>query len=292
MEGKFHNEESKIKMSSDPNEFEYIYDENSNDSEPDLENENEVESKEIFGMSIPEIAIFGGLLIAILIFGGFVALRLVNNARITNEILPTVEPPTPTPSVTPFVKSTPIPGWNRFAFAEEKAEIWLPASFQGGDPVAYPEIIDLTIDVFIPDELHAEYAKKFIADSDITFFAFDGEPSVIWRSMDVTSESRAATKEFDMEEYLNLKIEDFSDRDIRVTNQYLNDLDYYSDVGILIFEEYIEIVEGEIYLFKFYLFFIRIDDEIWNLTYQILREDAAGFQDTIYNSARSFYLQP
>ncbi len=280
-------------MSFDPNEFDYI----TQDEDPEyVETEQEIEGepapREILGMSMVEIGILGSMLFAILILGGFIILRSINNARSENAALPTVEPPTLTPSVTPFVKSTPIPGWNRFEFGNAQAEISLPASFQGGDPVAYPEIIDLTIDVYAPNETRAAYAKELIKDAGINFFAFDSDPSIIWRSMGVTSEKFPSTPEFEMEEFLNLKIEGFGDRAIRVTNQYLTDLDYYSDVGVLIFEEHNEISEGEIYLFKFYLFYIPVEGEIWNLAYQILRDDAAGFQDTIFNSARSFYVQP
>lgn len=279
-------------MSSDPNEFEFMNDENPYDLEPEQEIEDEVESKEIFGMSITEIAILGGLLIAILIFAGFIALKIINNNRAESVVLPTAEPPTLTPSATPFVKSTPIPEWNRFEFGDEKAEIWLPASYQGGDPLAYPDIVDMTIDVFIKDERYIDYAKGLVSDPAIIFFAFDSDPSAIWRSLQITKESLATTSAFDMEEYINRIIEDFSERDIRVTKQYLTDLDYYSDVGVLIFEEHNEIAEGEIYLLKFYIFAIQIDNQVWNLIYQIPRDDAASYQDTIYNSARSFYLQP
>lgn len=279
-------------MSSDPNEFEYMYDENPYDSEPEQENEEEGESKEILGMSITEIAILGGLLIVILIIAGFIALKIINNNHAESVVLPTAEPPTLTPSATPFVKSTPIPEWNRFEFDDEKAEIWLPSSYQGGDPLAYADIVDMTIEVFIKDERYIDYAKGLISDPEITFFAFDSDPSVIWHSIQAYKESLATTSEFNMEEYINLKMEGFSDRAIRVTNQYLTDLDYYSDVGVLIFEEHNEIAEGEIYLLKFYIFAIRIEDQVWNLVYQIPRDDAASYQDTIFNSARSFYLQP
>ena len=278
-------------MSSDPNDFDFgFYDEEPDYDDPDLE-EEEGPSPEIFGMSMVEIGILAVLLIAILIFTGFIILNSINKSRAENTPQVTQATPTLTPSVTPFVKSTPIPDWNQFEFSDTRAEIWLPNNCQGGDPIAYPEILDMTIDVFMPNESYATFAKEFVDDSPMVFFAFDPDPNSIWRSMYVRQDLLKTTA-FDMETHLNQIVGQTSGRNIRVTNQYLNDLDYYRDVGVLIFEEHKELVEGEIYLFKIYVFAIPIEDEIWHLEYQVLRDDAAKYQETIFNSARSFYVQP
>ena len=265
--------------------------------------EDEVPQKrEIFGMSLIEIAILGFLFLVILIFGGFVGLKILANFGNTNSdavavavVQPThtlIPSSTPPPTQGAISTSTPIPGWNQFNFADEMAKISLPSSYQGGDPVAYPEIAIMTLETYSMDKAFIKYAQGIISNPETAFFAFDPKDTNITRFMYVHREEIPPNIDFTMDGYLNLGEDSLADSDIQVVDRYIRSLDYYPEAGVLIFEKQIPIENGVYFYLTFSSYSIRINNEVWNIIFQTGRDDFKEYGPIIDNSVRSFYVQP
>jgi hypothetical protein len=264
--------------------------------------EEPAKGNDILGMSLLEIAILGVLVIAICALGGFVGLNFLNSSTApeavavvqpTATLVPTLAPtPTATPTASPVVKSTPIPGWSPFEFSEGKAEIWLPSSYQGGDTVAYPEIVAMTIDTFLSDEVFIADAKEMIADPNMVFFAFDTQPIEIIRFMSIYYEKIPTDVEVTMDAYLDMTLAQMQSEGLQVTDRYLTSLDYYDEVGVAIIENAVPLGEGISMNVKFSLHALRVGDGIWSIFFRTGKDEFDSYFSTIESSVRSFYIQP
>jgi hypothetical protein len=254
--------------------------------------------KTILGMSPIEIAAIGILVLAICVLGGFVGLNYLNTraaSMVTVQPTATLAPSaTPAPTLIQFAKSTPIPGWSQFMFADDKAEIWLPTSFQGGDTVAYPGIVAMTIDTFITDEFFAQDAKNMITDPNVALFGFDTQPADVIPFMFVVREPLAPYVEFRMNAYLDAKLEQMGvEKDgPQVIERYITSLDYYDDVGVLIIQNLIPIDETVSVYIKLSIHVIKVDDEVWAIMFHTGGDVFDAYFPTIENSVQSFYLEP
>ena len=251
----------------------------------------------ILGMSPIEIAVVGVLVIAICVLGGFVGMNFLNTSADAVAIQPTatlLPSATPPPTSTPFVKVTPLPGWSQFKFAEDKAEIWLPSSYQGGDTVAYPEIVAMTIDTFISDEFFAQDAKNMIADPNIALFGFDTQPAEVIPFMFVVREPLPPYVEFRMKSYLDTLLDQMGiDKDGgQVTERSITSLDYYDDVGVLVIQNLVPLDEAVSMYVKLSIHAIKVDDDVWGIMFRTSGEEFDAYFPTIENSVRSFYIEP
>ena len=101
------------------------------------------------GLSPVEIGILVVLVLVICVLAGLVGKSFYDNSMAANSRAtaeaqipqPTLTlAPTATPEVTvlPWPTTEPIPEWNKFEFAAEKASLWLPNSYQGGGHNSIP----------------------------------------------------------------------------------------------------------------------------------------------------------
>jgi uncharacterized membrane protein YhaH (DUF805 family) len=255
---------------------------------------------EIFGMSPIEIIILAILSIVICVFGSFVGLRFLYNSdskTVSMIQLPTATfapTTTPTPTTTPIVRSTPIPGWSQFTFDDGKGEIWLPSSYQGGDTVAYPEIVEMTIETFITDEVVVEAFKETITDPLMSFFAFDTQPAAFPRSMYIRSENIPADTIFDMENYLDMTSKHLEEkgRGVQIIEHRLISLDYYDDAGLILAQDTVPKEDGDSKFVFTVAYAIRTDDLVWVIVFVVDGIDLKVLLPIIEDSARSFYWRP
>jgi hypothetical protein len=167
--------------------------------EPLEPQEPEKPQRSFFGMSPIEIGILVVLLVVIFGLVGFVVKSVYDNSKAAAETPP--PPPTATlvPTVPANATSTPWPtaaainDWNKFEFAGGRGSLWLPNGFQGGDPIAYPDIVMMTVETYSDDEVFIQSVDDLLSENpEINFFAFD--PAVIeWPRVAAVSKERFRT---------------------------------------------------------------------------------------------------
>jgi hypothetical protein len=170
----------------------------------------------------------------------------------------------------------------------------LPSSYQGGDTVAYPEVVAMTINTFISDEFFAQDAKNMIADPNIALFGFDTQPAEVIPFMFVVRETLPPYVEFRMKPYLDTMLDQMGiDEDgDQVTERYITSLDYYDDVGVLIIQNLVPIDETASMYVKLSIHTIKVGDEVWAIMFRTSGEEFDMYFPTIENSVRSFFVEP
>lgn len=256
--------------------------------------------KEYLGISPGEMGILVVLIIVICVIGGFLGKMILDNPSTTSLKPAVIHEPTYTiaPSITPSqippsrLTSTPMPGWNRFEFAEGKAEIWLPESYQGGDTVAYPDVVIMTLETYIDDDVFVESVKPIILESDTLFFAFDTEPADAIRFVYVIVEQLPPDLIISMNDYLNAVSDYINEDNTRIVGRETKSLDYYSDVGVLTTEVEIPAGEGVYFYVRLCSHVVRVDNTMWGLFFRTSRTEFDEYLSTIDRSVRTFYVNP
>ncbi len=259
------------------------------------------EKEEYFGMSPAEIGLLVVLLIVLCILGSFLGNMILGNSSsiVSSEPVAVHQPtytlaPSVTPSLTPppRVTPTPMPGWNRFEFADGKAEIWLPESFQGGDTIAYQDIVIITLETYIDDEAFIESAKPLITNPNVLFFAFDTESIGSIRFVYVIAEQLPPDLIITMDDYLNA-ISDFATADdVRIVGRDIISLDYYSEAGVLTTEHKVPAGTDAHFYMALSTHTIRVDNTMWGIFFRTGRDEFAEYSSTIDTSIRTFYVNP
>jgi len=261
--------------------------------------ETEESQRTFFGMWPVEIGILVVLLVVICGVAGFVGKSIYDNA------VASAETPTPLPTMTleptipADVTSTPwptvasIPDWNNFEFAEGKASLWLPNSFQGGDPIAYPEIVRLTIETYSNDEIFIQSVDDLLSDNpEITFFVFD--PEVIeWPRVAAVSSEKLPSKWITNENaYLDDLAADMGEDGNRFVGKEYMVLDNF-EAWRLIAELQVPVGEDGYYTYsKMVSYLIPVDDLLWTVTYSTGRDDFPAYWPIIKDSINTFHVQP
>ena len=256
--------------------------------------------KEYFGMSPVEIGILVILLIVICIIGGFVVMVILGSSPAVSSEPAAVHQPTYTlapsipPSITPppRITPTPMPGWARFEFADGKAEIWLPESYQGGDTVASQDIVILTLETYIGDDYFIESVKPLITSPEVLFFAFDTESDGAIRFVYVVAEQLSPDIIITMDDYLNVLSDYATAEGTRIVGRDIISLDHYSDVGVLTVENEVPDRTGVYYYITLSTHAIRIDNTIWAISFRTGRNEFLEYSSTIDTSLRTFYVNP
>jgi hypothetical protein len=272
--------------------------------EPDyleeLEPLDEDESqKSFFGMSPVEISILAVLLVVICGAAIFVAKSVYDNA-VAAAVTPTPSPTVFfTPTVPPDSTSTPwptvaaIPDWNKFEFSEGKTSLWLPNNFQGGDPIAYPEIVMLTVETYSNDEFFIQSVDDLLSKNpEITFFAFD--PQVIeWPRMAIVfKEGLRSDWLKNMEVYFENFEVDMQLEGNRVVGKEQVVLDNF-EAWRLIAELKVPIGDQGYYTYsKVVAYLIPVDDVLWTVVYSTGRDDFPTYWPIIKESINTFHAQP
>lgn len=252
----------------------------------------------ILGMAPVEFTILGILVIGICVLGGVVGMDFLNHrAAAMVTVQPTATPvptETPIPTNTPVVTSTPLPGWSQFKFANEKASIWLPSFYQGGDPVAYPEVVAMTIDTFLTDDFFVQDAKNMILDPDIAFFGFDTQPAEVIPFIYIVRETLPLYSEFRINGYLDTLLDqmDLDQNGTQLIERSITSLDHYDDVGVLTIQSLVPVNEAASIYVKTAIHIIKVDDDVWAIMFRIGGEEFDSYFPTIQNSVRSFYVEP
>lgn len=251
------------------------------------------------GMSPVEIGILVVLLLLICGLAGFVGKSLYDNSKAVAETPPPPPTSTFTPTIpadatsTPWPTVEPIPEWNKFEFAQSKASLWMPKTFQGGDPIEYPEIVRMTIETYSSDEVFIESVDQVLsANSDITFFAFDAEVKDWARLVAVSSEKIDPDLILNMDAYLaEYRLEIEADGDHVVGTETVV-LDYFKAGRVIVeFKVPVDDVGGYTYV-KAVIYLIPLDDTLWAVVYRTGRSDFPDYWPIIKESINTFHAQP
>ena len=117
----------------------------------------------------------------------------------TYTLLPTQ---TPAATATPLPTITAIPEWKSFTFAENRALVWLPASYSGGDTTTSSETIMANLRASTKDDAFIADIQGLIALPEIKFFAFDTDFSKGARFMYVGNEALEPDLLLTLDDYL------------------------------------------------------------------------------------------
>jgi hypothetical protein len=261
--------------------------------------EDEEPQRSFGGLSPVEIGILVVLLLVICGLAGFIGKSVYDNA------VAEIETPTPSPTVfvtptipadatsTPWATAASITDWNQFAFAGEKASLWLPNSFQGGDPIAYPEIFRMTIETYSDDEVFLQSVDDLLSDNpEITFFVFD--PEVIeWPRVAAVSSEKLPSKWVSNESaYLEDLAADMGEDGNRFIGKEYVVLDNF-EAWRFIAELQVPVGEDGYYTYsKMVSYLIPVDDLLWTVTYSTGRDDFPEYWPIIKDSINTFYVQP
>lgn len=252
--------------------------------------------RDFFGLSPVEIGILVVLIVIICVLAGFVAKSFYDNSRVAAET------PTPTATITPtvpaVVTSTPwptaaaIPDWNKFEFAGAQASLWLPNSFQGGDPLEYPEIVRMIVETYSNDEVFIQSVDEVLSENtDISLFAFDPE-FITYTRIVVTSQEIHPDLILNMDAYLDdfrLNVEAEGDR---VVGREIVPLDHFQ-AGRIIYEFKTPIGDAGQYTYdKTVIYLVPVDDTLWQIEYRTDRSDFPDFWPIIQESISTFHALP
>ena len=260
----------------------------------------------ILGMSPIELGIFAVLLIMIVVLGWSFLSRVLGGSASGNQVtgsaldlsLASTPTDTPVPSPTPIPTSTPMPGWSRFEFNAGQAEIWLPVSFQGGDTVAFEDIVLLTMDVYLEDADKGQLLPIVTSD-DVLFFAFDAESPDAIRFLYILAAQVPAEEAYPITAFLEEMSDAALSTGARILSRNRLDLDYYADTAYIVLEEALDNdaeVETGADISPLYVnlatYGILVDDTLWNLSFRTTRDDFSSFRSTMDNAAMTFYVHP
>ena len=276
---------------------EFLQEEDPQEDEPQ---EALAEEKSYFGFSRNELIVM--IVLAVIIVGlvlivGFSFLRGLKAARDADSQLPPTI--TPRPSATPVMTATPlpeagaIPGWNKFEFAESKASLWLPDTFQGGDPVAYAEIVMMTVETYSQDAAFVESVKNLLDENpDIRFFGFDVDAVTSARSAFAAPEQVHLGPALTLADYLDeYKTTALAEGD-RLVGEEVVAMDHF-EAGRLLIEFKVPLDEQDQYRFmKKVVYLVQVDDTIWNISYLTDRDDFPAYWPLIQESINTFRFYP
>jgi hypothetical protein len=261
--------------------------------------EEEKPQRSFGGLSPVEIGVLVVLLVVICGLAGFIGKSIYDNA------VASAETPTPSPTVvftatvppdatsTPWPTAASIPDWNKFEFAEGKASLWMPNGFQGGDPIAYPEIVMLTIETYSNDEVFIQSVDDLLSENpEITFFVFDPEVIEWPRVATVSSEKLPSKWLSNKDAYLEDLATDMDEDGNRFIGKEYVVLDNF-EAWRLIAELRVPIGDGGYYTYsKMVSYLIPVDDLLWTVTYSTGRDDFPKYWPIIKDSINTFYVQP
>ncbi len=270
--------------------------------EDEVDEENDFEEPEPSGgWQSREILILGGLILGIIVVGVIFAVLIFSNSDEPLPQIATLAPPTktveptatPRPTATPKPTLTPIAGWSRFAFDREEAEIWLPETYQGGDTVEYLDIVMLTLQTFVDDEIYNNWVENRINENDIVFFGFDtdNEEKVLTIDVFIFKEKIPADLVLTMDDYLNQMMDNLSESGNRVVDRQIVQLHNYEAGRIFVDVEF-EVGEDITVRGRQAIYSIWQDDVMWSVLFRTSKEDFKSYQTVIENSANSFFVQP
>jgi hypothetical protein len=212
-----------------------------------------------------------------------------------------VQPPapqtfTPAPSQTPLATTTtwptitPIPDWKEFRFASDKASIWLPTSYSGGDTVTSSETILQNIRGATDDEAFINDIQELIVLPEVKFFAFDSNLDNGSKFMYVGNEELDPDLVLTMDDYLNSMMDDFTGGSERIVERQIIQLDRYP-AGKLVIENKVPAGDVETFI-SMAIYTVRADNTMWFITFRSGREDFKDYQPVIETSVNSFWAQP
>lgn len=237
------------------------------------------------GMTGMQIGILAGLSACLCVVIGAGAMFIMGNTQPaspdTSSSLPetpTMIPedafgPTPTPTLPPtdLPVATPIPGWKKFEGGG--VEVWMPGTYEGGDPSQDRAGIVAKIKAMGADFNNiAQEVEQKLSESQYAIFAFDTNvgDALSLTTLQVASETLNSDLVIDMNGYLDAIVQHL-DADQRLVDRRIETLDYY-EAGRL-FIEY-KIGDEKISLYrKRAIYVVRVGATMWVLQYITERDD-------------------
>ncbi len=229
-------------------------------------------------------------LVACIIFGigGFLIYSLRSNTVAANQPASPVQventavfTATPEPTATPTFTPTPIPGWNRFEGGG--VELWLPASYEGGDSAENLEMIVAMIKSIGAG--HEQIAQALEQDPGaMPFFALDRDN--LGTTVNVTIREMPA--EMSLEAYMEGYVQALQEQvffEVRVTQQTIVTLDQYQ-AGQLLLE--IGAVEAPNFQLTYV---IKENGTVWTINYATLPEQIGQQLPIFQQSIQTFRVQ-
>jgi hypothetical protein len=253
-----------------------------------------------FGLSPVEIGILVVLILVICGLAVFIGKSFLDALRAANAVEDQLPPtltlaPSPTPKITstPWPAAEPIPDWGKFEFAGSKASLWLPNSYQGGDPIAYPEIVMMTVEVFSSDQAFNQSVEEMISNNPaLTFFAFDTTATESARIVFVIPEPADPDPTLTMDDYLDALMETARKDGMRLVGRDIIALDHF-EAGQLAMEFRVPTgPENQYANVRMVVYLVQVDDTIWSIAYRTGREEFDDFLPVIETSINSFHVQP
>jgi hypothetical protein len=272
------------------------------DIEDEFDEEEEPEASEpSTGWQPREIMILGGLILGIIIVGVIFAVLFFSNANKPVPQVATFAPPTytiqptevPTPTSTPKPTLTPMVGWNSFSFDQDKAEIRLPESYQGGDTIEYFDIVMLTLETYVDDAIYINWVKNRINENEIVFYGFDtqNQAKVLTIDVFIFKEKISPDLILTMDEYLNFVMENLSAGGNRVVDRQIVQLHHY-EAGRLFVDVEFEVGTDLTVRGRQAIYSIWQDDVMWSILFRTSKEDFKDYQQVIEDSVNTFLIQP
>lgn len=250
-------------------------------------------SPRYFGMTVFQLSSLAavGLLDVIVLIAGMMVVVGSQASIPMPELahrLPTPLPqPTRTPAstATPKPTATPIPDWEMFAGGG--AELWLPASYAGGDPATEMETILAQLGASNSNFVQIVEAEQQLSQTPYALFAFDtnlGE-AVSPTTVQVSRESLSANPKITLDEYLNAFIQKLPP-DTRLVDRRIETLDNV-EAGRL-FVEYKFMDLGLDLFRKRAIYAVRVGNTMWVVQYLTERDDFPERWPVFEESIRTF----
>ena len=190
--------------------------------------------------------------------------------------------PTTAPAVASGPTATPIPGWKKFE--ARGIEIWLPGSYEGGDPSQDLDVIVERLRALGPD--FAQTAQAIEQNpSAFVLWAFDSHVGDSGLLTSVTVGTERIPSAITIEVYLDMLAKQLPSQ-FRVVEQGIVPLDYYQ-AGRALIEFSIKGVNG-----KQVMYVIKEGNTIWAVNYTTSADEFDQKLPTFEQSARTFRMRP